>query len=192
MFQNFPLLRRDRGRPSNISIFNNGSDIAFVNRQELIIIESKPQQPEKVQFLIGFLDDLINILIPLQIILKPTPRILASVTKLRGTPTILNSAWGEVLVLKHIWRAWHLEGFRLSLLLLVQSLNSSRTTCIPLGWGNEQFSASVKSSTYFQHFILSPRSWAASLMTTWKPTGPSLVPWGRVPLRTLYSEIAWL
>ena len=72
MFQNFPLLHSDRGRPSNTSIFNNGCDIAFVNRQELIIIESKPlEQPENVQFLIGFLGDLINILIPLQIILKP-------------------------------------------------------------------------------------------------------------------------
>ena len=111
-----------------------------------------------------------------------TPRILASVTKLRGTPAMLNSAWGGVLVLKHTWRAWHLEGFGLSLLLLVHSLNSSRTTCIALGWGNERFSASAKSSTYFQHFTLSPRSWAASLMTTWKPMGPSLVPWGRAPL----------
>ena len=62
MLQNFPLFRSDRGRPGNISIFNNGSGI----------IESKPlEQPENVQFLIGFLGDLINILIPLQIILKP-------------------------------------------------------------------------------------------------------------------------
>ena len=109
-----------------------------------------------------------------------TPRILASVYKAQrdSRNAQLSMRWG--VSLKHTWRAWHLEGFRLSLLLLVHSLNSSRTTCIPLGWGNNRFSASVKSSTYFQHFILSPRSWAASLMTPWKPMGPSLVPWGEL------------
>ena len=195
VFQNFPLFRSDRGRPSNISIFNNGSDIAFVNRQELII-ESKPlEQPENVQFWLAFPAISLIFLIPLQVILSHgghIPRILASVTKLRGIPAMLNSAWGGVLILKHTLRAWHLEGFRLSLLLLLHSLNSSRSTCIPLSWGNKRFSASAKSSTYFQHFILSPRFWAASLMTTWKPIGPSLVPWERAPLRTLYFEIAWL
>ena len=124
VFQNFPLCScSDRGRPSDISIFYNRSNIAFVNRQEPIIIESKPlEQPENVQFLIGFLGDLINFLIPLKVILKPYSENPWG-TKLRGTPAMLNSAWGGVLVLKHTWRAWHLEGVRLSLLLLVQSLN---------------------------------------------------------------------
>ena len=56
----------------NIRIFNNEPTIAFENRYELIIIETKPlEQPENEKFLIGFLGGLINIRIPLKIMLKP-------------------------------------------------------------------------------------------------------------------------
>ena len=62
----------DRGKRSNISIFNIGSNIAFGDKQELIIIESKPlEQPENVKCLIAFLGDFINMFIPLKAILKP-------------------------------------------------------------------------------------------------------------------------
>ena len=98
---------------------------------------------------------------------------------------IFKTVGGGTSVLKHTWRVWHLVGFKLSLLSVIHFEKSSKTSWSLLDAGWVRFSASVRSSTYFQHF-LGVISVAASLIMAWNPKGPTFVPWDN-PLSGLYS-----
>ena len=117
-----------------------------------------------------------------------TPSIFAWSTKLRGQPLIFNSVGWGTSVLKHIWRAWHFAGFKLRLLFSFHWLNESRITCNWLESGCVQFSAIVRSSTYFQQLTGPELFCTASLIITWKLMGPNLVPCSRLADKVAKSE----
>ena len=117
-----------------------------------------------------------------------TPSIVAWSTKLREQPLIFNSVGWGTSVLKHIWRAWHFAGFKLRLLFSVHWLNESKITCNWLESGCVRFSAIVRSSTYFQQLMGPELFCTASLIITWKPMGPNLMPCGRPADEVAKSE----
>ena len=100
-------------------------------------------------------------------------------------PILMSARCGEAL-LNLTSRAWHFLALRLSPLFDAQSEKCWRSSC-KLPWSSPPvFSANVRSLTYFQYW-----DWAlaaASLMGTWKPIGPSLVPWGTPAVSWRSSE----
>ena len=69
---NMTLVISDGGMPCHVSIFQQGSNISFVDSNQFLITEPKfLQEFEHEQFLVGFLCNFIDIPVPFEVVLDP-------------------------------------------------------------------------------------------------------------------------